>query len=168
MLPMNNAQWMDVNYARKLHYAIGNSNHPNEQLGRSFYQRLRLPEVRSEYWNIFRRISPLRQRQLHQYHFARIPKDHPKVRKITVDISDCSISMEAFSTWWKTGNPIRLHPIQGGGTVIYTLFIWTESWLIIKKIILMRLSIPNVLCNAFKIISKHTDVRSFICHSRVS
>jgi len=109
---------------RKLHYAVGNSNHPAERLG-AFYQPAGLlREARSEYWNIFREnLSVMATTIAPTPTGIEILRDHPPVRKITVDISDYSISMESFpSTRWKTGSPIRLHPAWSGRRDIRSLF----------------------------------------------
>jgi len=82
---------------RKLRYVAGNSNHPAERVG-AFYQPMGLlREAGSEYWNIFRaNLSAMATTIAPTPAGIGILRDHPPVRKITVDISDYSISMESF------------------------------------------------------------------------
>lgn len=113
---------MDVNYMRKLHYAVGNSNYSNEQLG-TFYQRPWLLAVRLEYWNIFRRISSLRRRQLHHYYSGSLKIT--LVRKITVDILQYFDRIVLSVV--KNGNPDKIAFDQRRGCRdICTLFTWSH------------------------------------------
>lgn len=140
---------MDVNYIRKSHYVVGNANYSEEQL-ETFYQRPWLLAVRSEYWNIFRRISSL-WRQLHHYHSGSLKIT--LVRKITVDVLQYFDGIVLSAV--KNGNPDKIaFDRRRGCRDICTLFTW--SHLINYEKDLDKIIVPNVF--QFDTISKQAYV----------
>lgn len=106
----------------KPHYAVGNSNHSNEQLGAFYRQRRWLLAVRSEYWNIFR-ISSLWRRQLHHYYSGSLRIT--RVRRITVDVLQYFDGIVLFAV--KNGNPDKIaSDWRRGCRDICTLFTWSH------------------------------------------